>query len=166
MNKPITYSKFKELSKLSLNDFNRWATTIYKNGYIDGLEYCYDHRIQDIRTDPEIASYTEEELFELLKSVDVPRKKIEEIVDKLVFGEGTDMDKLNFYIYIANHYDTSNPSTVYYYEKSVKNKLVFSLNLEDAKKYDSLKEAQLVAKRFGGRIAQEYKTVEDADAEN
>jgi hypothetical protein len=73
---------------------------------------------------------------------------------------------VDFYICIENHYDTSNPSTVYYCGKSVDDKLVFSTNLKDAKKYDSLKEAQLVAERFGGRVAQEFNAVEDADAKN
>ncbi len=82
--KPVSYAQFKKLSKLSLNEFNRWAAGIYKSGYLDGLEFAYEHRMDDIRTDPQIASFTEEEITSVLDGLGLTEEIVDEIVDKLL----------------------------------------------------------------------------------
>ncbi len=68
------------------------------------------------------------------------------------------MKNVVFYIYIANHMDTSNPKYAYYFSGTAAtgeaDELKFTSNIAYAKRYDTLKEAQLVARRFGGRVGQ------------
>ena len=59
--KPVTFSNFKKLKGLSLNDFNRWVSLIYKSGFQDGI----DKSEEDV-----VAELDEDALMKALLSVD------------------------------------------------------------------------------------------------
>lgn len=69
MKKPIDFSTYQRLQKMSFNEFNRWITKLYKTAYIDGANAC---EIDD------------SELSKILTSVKgVGEKRAKEIIQKL-----------------------------------------------------------------------------------
>lgn len=58
MNKPVDFSTYKMVQKLSFNDFNKWVISVYNTGYQDGLnDQEYDVELSD------------EELLDIILSV-------------------------------------------------------------------------------------------------
>lgn len=79
MIKPVNFSTYKMLQKLSLNDFNRWVISVYNSGVQDGI---------NITNNDVIAEVTDETLYELIRSVKgVGENRTQEIIEKIL-GEG------------------------------------------------------------------------------
>ncbi len=70
------------------------------------------------------------------------------------------MQKIKFYVYIADHAQGSNPKDVYYFVNKHFGELKFTREIGDAKWYDTLKEARACADIFGGRVVQYYEEVQ------
>lgn len=59
MLKPLNFSQFKQLKKVSLNDMNRWVMSIYQSGYDEGLA----------SKEEQIIELSDDELFQRIMSV-------------------------------------------------------------------------------------------------
>ena len=70
--KPASFSDMKKVRKMELNDFNRWVTSIYTSGFDDGLDVG--------------STWTDAEIFDLLRSERIGAEKAQRIVDKLLEG--------------------------------------------------------------------------------
>lgn len=70
--KPASFSDMKRVRKMELNDFNRWVTSIYKSGFDDGLDVG--------------AMWSDEEIYNLLRSEHIGAEKSARIVEKLLGG--------------------------------------------------------------------------------
>lgn len=70
--KPASFSDMKKVRKMELNDFNRWVTSIYTSGFDDGLDVG--------------STWTDTEIFDLLRSERIGAEKAQRIVDRLLEG--------------------------------------------------------------------------------
>lgn len=76
MIKPVSFSTYKMLQKLSFNDFNRWVISVYNSGVQDGI---------NITNDEVIAEVTEDTLYDIIRSVKgVGENRTQQIVDKIL----------------------------------------------------------------------------------
>ncbi len=75
MKKPLTFNDYKLLQKLSFNQMNVWATSMYKSGYEDAKE--------DFKNEEEVAIITTAELEEFLVNEGFTKKQREKIFNKI-----------------------------------------------------------------------------------
>ena len=61
--KPVNFQTYKTATRMSLNEFNRWVTSIYKTAFADGLE----EGEKEIPDDAVILS--DDELFRKLQEI-------------------------------------------------------------------------------------------------
>lgn len=61
--KPVNFQTYKTVTRMSLNEFNRWVTSIYKTVFADGLE----EGEKEIPDDAAILS--DDELFRKLQEI-------------------------------------------------------------------------------------------------
>lgn len=82
--KLISFSTYKKIKGLSLNDFNRWAGSVYKSGFSDGVTWSEEDVVSEI---------SEDELLDVLLSVKgIGQKRAEEAVEKiLAIGRKTEV---------------------------------------------------------------------------
>lgn len=82
--KPASFSDFKRVQKLSLNDFNRWMTTLYQTAFETGLREGESELDEAVILD-------EDKLLQIILSVKgVGQKRAELIVDKILSKENDD----------------------------------------------------------------------------
>lgn len=82
--KPASFSDFKRVQKLSLNDFNRWMTVLYQTAFEAGLHEGESELNEAIILD-------EDRLLQIILSVKgVGQKRAELIVDKILSEENDD----------------------------------------------------------------------------
>lgn len=80
--KPVSFSNFKEIRKMTLNEFNRWLTVVYREGVQEG------YRLSEAEV---VAEVTEEQLLEIILSVKgVGRARAEQIVEAIIQGGSND----------------------------------------------------------------------------
>lgn len=85
MNKPVDFSTYQQLRKMSFNDVNKWVISIYQSGVQDGI---------NITNDDVIAELDEDQLLEIMLSVKGIGKNralqvIEKIIDAgMIYSEG------------------------------------------------------------------------------
>lgn len=83
--KPVSFSTYKMLRKLSHNDFNRWVISVYNSGLQDGI---------NITDEEVVAELNEDRLLQILLSIKgIGQKRAEEIVEKIL-EEGTYGDQV------------------------------------------------------------------------
>lgn len=68
--KPVSFSDMKRVRRMELNEFNRWVTSIYASGFGDGYEVG--------------ETWTDDEIFKLLRSERIGEEKANRIVNKLL----------------------------------------------------------------------------------
>ncbi len=79
--KPASFSDFKRVQKLSLNDFNRWMTALYQTAFEAGLREGESELDEAVILD-------EAKLLQIILSVKgVGQKRAELIVDKILSEE-------------------------------------------------------------------------------
>ncbi len=81
--KPISFSDYKKVQKLSFNDFNYWITQIYtsayKDGYDDGYKECIDSNNECL-----LAEVDDDRMMEILLSVKgIGRNRAERVMEIL-----------------------------------------------------------------------------------
>ena len=73
--KPVHFRDYKQIQKMTFNQFNRWVEVLYKSGFEDGLNAGQDNVIAEISDD---------ELMEILLSVKgIGRKRAEQVIEKI-----------------------------------------------------------------------------------
>lgn len=78
--KPVNFSQYKQIQKMSLNDLNRWVIEIYKAGVQEGVVMQNDNLAAEV---------TEDRLFDIILSVKgIGRARAEEAVRRIL-AEGT-----------------------------------------------------------------------------
>jgi len=93
MKKAVDFSTYKKLQKLTLNEFNRWVETVYKDAFETGYNMTQKDLYNKVQIEPEdlVSAYTDERLMEILLSVKgIGRKRAQEVVDKIM-NEGVDI---------------------------------------------------------------------------
>lgn len=76
MMKPITFQNLKQIKKMSLNEFNRWALSLYASGMQDGIEESEKDLVAEI---------SDEKLLEILLSVKgIGPKRADEVMKKIM----------------------------------------------------------------------------------
>ena len=76
MMKPITFQNLKQIKKMSLNELNRWALSLYASGMQDGIEESE----KDV-----VAEISDEKLLEILLSVKgIGSKRADEVMKKIM----------------------------------------------------------------------------------
>lgn len=74
--KPIDFTTYKKIQKMSLNTFNHWLMDLCSTVYDDGVDYA----ISDT-----VAAITEDRLLEILLSVNgIGKKRANEILEKIL----------------------------------------------------------------------------------
>ena len=74
--KPITFQIYKQLQKMSLNELNRWALSLYQSGMQDGI---------DLTNEDIVAEISEDALREVLLSVKgIGPKRADEVIEKIL----------------------------------------------------------------------------------
>lgn len=74
--KPITFQNFKQLKKMTLNEINRWALSLYQSGMQDGI---------DLTNEDIVAEISEDTLREILLSVKgIGPKRADEVIEKIL----------------------------------------------------------------------------------
>lgn len=103
MKKPLNFSTYKLLHKMSFNEFNRWLINFYMSAYDDGAEECaakIQHGeivLDDVQSDllslePEdcVSALSVDDLRELLLSVNgIGKKRADTIID-CILQKGVD----------------------------------------------------------------------------
>lgn len=78
MIKPLDFSTYKKLQKLSFNDTNRWISVLYAQAYDDGKN-------ENQVSEECVAAMTEERLLEIILSVKgIGQKRAEELLNKIL----------------------------------------------------------------------------------
>lgn len=78
MKKALDFSTYKKLSKLSLNDTNRWINALYAQAFDDGKRTLMNECV---------ATLTEDTLMEILLSVKgIGENRARQVVDKIIEG--------------------------------------------------------------------------------
>lgn len=81
MKKPADFATYKRVRNLSFNDFNRWVTSVYGSGYVDG---------QDAINQGCITALSEDRLLEIILSVKgIGKNRAKELMQKIL-AEGVD----------------------------------------------------------------------------
>lgn len=81
MKKLVDFNNWKQVKKLSLNDFNRWVISIYQSGYKDGQE-AEKEKFKELES--ECTVMMDDDLKDLLLTVPgVGEKRAETIVEKV-----------------------------------------------------------------------------------
>lgn len=76
MMKPITFQNLKQIKKMSLNELNRWALSLYASGMQDGIEESEKDLVAEI---------SDEKLLEILLSVKgIGPKRADEVMEKIM----------------------------------------------------------------------------------
>lgn len=76
--KVASFSDYKQVRKMSFNDFNRWVVALYQAAYEDGLN-------EQSSSDDVAAILTEDRLREILLSIKgVGEKRVEQIIDAIL----------------------------------------------------------------------------------
>ena len=92
MGKVIDFATYKKITKYSLNEFNRWVTSLYNQGFDSGIEFAKNNLYIEQKIVPEdlVSAYTDERLMEILLSVKgIGKNRAQEVVDKIM-NEGVD----------------------------------------------------------------------------
>lgn len=76
--KPISFHDYKQLTKKSLNDFNRWLQDFYRVAVEHGLNIG--------------SAWTEDEVFNILRSEGIGAERANRIVDRLLEREDEDAE--------------------------------------------------------------------------
>ena len=74
--KAVSFSVLKRVKGMTLNEFNRWVTSLYKSGFEDGLDVG--------------EMWSDKLIYRLLREEKVGEERAMRIVEKLV--DGTEMD--------------------------------------------------------------------------
>lgn len=83
--KAVNFQTYKQIRKMSLNDLNKWVLSIYKSGYLDGLQ---EGESESVIADECVAALTDERLKEILLSIKGIGEKRAEMVLSAVLAEG------------------------------------------------------------------------------
>ena len=76
MKKPVDFSTYKKIQKMTLNDLNVWVMSIYKSGLNDGVNLLNDNIAAEVSDD---------RLLEIMLSVKgIGRKRAEQVIEKLL----------------------------------------------------------------------------------
>ena len=76
MMKPVTFQNLKQIKKMSLNELNRWALSLYASGMQDGIEESEKDLVAEI---------SDEKLLEILLSVKgIGPKRADEVMKKIM----------------------------------------------------------------------------------
>jgi len=85
MKKIASISDFKRVQKMSLNDFNRWVSEIYRTGFLDGMEKK-DEKI--------VAEITDDCLLKTMLSVKgIGEKRARQVIDIIMSYGDSDESK-------------------------------------------------------------------------
>ena len=73
--KPASFTTFKKVQKMSLNQFNRWAESVYKHGAQDAIDYIEEQTVAELY---------EDDLYAVLLSVKgIGEKRANEVMSKI-----------------------------------------------------------------------------------
>ena len=74
--KAASFSTFKKVQKMSLNQFNRWAESVYKHGVQDGIDFIEEETVAEL---------TEDDLYNILLSVKgIGQKRADEVMRRIL----------------------------------------------------------------------------------
>ena len=80
--KPISFSTFKAIKKMSLNDLNRFLYKITKAAWQQGIDEVVGNHKKD-----DVIVYDSDELLQIIQSVKgIGLKRVEQIVDVIYSG--------------------------------------------------------------------------------
>lgn len=78
MKKPIDFSTYKQIQKMTLNDLNRWVVSVYQSGFEDGLSKNDEGLLIEL---------DENQLYELIFSIEeIDSDLARRIVDVIIGG--------------------------------------------------------------------------------
>jgi len=92
MRKAVDFSTYKKLTKMSLNDFNRWVESVYRSGFDDAYHLTQKDLYNQMEIEPKdlVSACTEDRLMEIILSVKgIGQRRAQEVVDKIM-NEGVD----------------------------------------------------------------------------
>ena len=79
MKKPVNFSDYTKVQKLSFNEFNKWVIEIYKSGFTDGYQECADSSNECL-----LAEVNDSRMMEILLSVKgIGKNRAEQVMKKL-----------------------------------------------------------------------------------
>lgn len=82
MKKVASFADLKKVRSMSLNQFNKWVTTIYKTGFDDGLDVGI--------------MWDDKTIYKLLRQEKIGEERAMRIVQKLVDGDEVDCDSCKY----------------------------------------------------------------------
>ena len=90
--KAVDFATYKKIQKFTLNEFNRWIESVYRDGVDDAFTLTQKdlYNRMTIEAEDLVSAYTDERLMEILLSVKgIGFKRAQQVVDKIM-NEGVD----------------------------------------------------------------------------